>query len=613
MGTRERWNPQQGPDTFQLPTRARPTGRNSPNIRCAVARFFILIEPLVSAVFALHHNRGAYAVLLGSGISRAAGILTGYEIVGDLARRVAVASGAEPPEDGLAWFKAKYDSTPDYSTLLELLADTPAGRRNLLASYFEPSESEREQGRKVPTLAHRAVASLVASGHVKVVITTNFDQLLEIALRDSGVAPQIIASPDAAKGALPFAHAKCTVLKVNGDYLDTRIRNTRAELTSYEPEVDALLDRVFDEYGLIVSGWSTDWDHGLRSAIERAPNRRFTTFWTVRSNPTASAQALIDLRKAVAIRVDSADAFFSALAERSHALAELDRSTPLSIEALVATEKRYLADPQHRIRLSELVRDETEAAVERGRSAGSLHGHPDASEIRRRADFYVASCDRIMPMMVVGTRWGDGDQQDLWTAALRRLASLSAPLEAGNTALLDLRSFPCLITMYAAAVASIAGEQFGTLGKLMTVPVLDDDKETPLATSRIVRNRAYAAGLSKPEHYTPLSECLHPLVRECLRGTLPDDHDFDDAFDFLEALIAMLNVIAHPGKWVPYGRFAWRWANRPERRVRLALRFSPPSHPWARVIPTLFAGDTGQFEKAFGVISEEAVNSGRWM
>ena len=70
-------------------------------------------------------------------------------------------------------------------------------------------------------------------------------------------------------GALPLIHTKCCVFKVHGDYLDTRIRNSPAELQRYPQEFNQLLDRIFDEFGLIVCGWSAEWDSGLRDAILR--------------------------------------------------------------------------------------------------------------------------------------------------------------------------------------------------------------------------------------------------------------------------------------------------------------------------------------------------------
>ena len=90
---------------------------------------------------------------------------------------------------------------------------------------------------------------------------------------------------------LPLIHTQCCVLKLHGDYLDPRIRNTRSELEAYPEEFDQLLDRIFDEFGLIVCGWSATWDNALRNAIERCPSRRFATYWAVRGEPSDAARA----------------------------------------------------------------------------------------------------------------------------------------------------------------------------------------------------------------------------------------------------------------------------------------------------------------------------------
>jgi len=45
--------------------------------------------------FSVYENKGVFAVLLDSGLSRAAEIRTGWEITLDLIRRVALAQGVE--------------------------------------------------------------------------------------------------------------------------------------------------------------------------------------------------------------------------------------------------------------------------------------------------------------------------------------------------------------------------------------------------------------------------------------------------------------------------------------------------------------------------------------
>jgi hypothetical protein len=269
-----------------------------------------MIDPMVSLAFSVYSNKGAYALLLGSGVSRASGIPTGWEVVLDLIRKVAKLEGEDCQPDPAAWFRHKHAADPDYSKLLDVIAKTPTERQRLLRSYFEPTEEERTHFLKTPSSAHKDIAQLVAAGYVRVIITTNFDRLMEKALEEVGVAPTIISTPDQLTGALPLAHSGATLIKIHGDYLDTRIKNTESELASYDPALSGLLDRVVDEYGLVVCGWSADWDIALRAAIERCPSRRFTTYWAIRSPLTHHAKRLVDHRKAALIQIRDANQFF---------------------------------------------------------------------------------------------------------------------------------------------------------------------------------------------------------------------------------------------------------------------------------------------------------------
>jgi hypothetical protein len=49
-----------------------------------------VLEPVLSLAFSLHHNKRTYALLVGSGVSRAATVPTGWDVVRDLVKRVAV-------------------------------------------------------------------------------------------------------------------------------------------------------------------------------------------------------------------------------------------------------------------------------------------------------------------------------------------------------------------------------------------------------------------------------------------------------------------------------------------------------------------------------------------
>ena len=61
-----------------------------------------MIAPMVSLAFSIHSNRGAFAFLLGSGISSASGIPTGWGIVLDLIRKLAKLEGEDCEPDPAA-------------------------------------------------------------------------------------------------------------------------------------------------------------------------------------------------------------------------------------------------------------------------------------------------------------------------------------------------------------------------------------------------------------------------------------------------------------------------------------------------------------------------------
>jgi hypothetical protein len=243
------------------------------------------LDPTLALALGVSSSPGAYAMLLGSGISRAAQVPTGWEVVLDLIYKVAALQGEDAAEEAQAdpdgWWRGQGYGEPRYDTLLEALAPSVTARRDLLHAYFEPTDdAEREAGIKQPTTAHRAIAELVSSGRIRLILTTNFDHLMETALAEAGVPPQVIARADAIAGMAPLQHARATVIKLHGDYLDVQaIRNTPAELAAYDPAMNDLLARLLDEYGLIALGWSGEWDTALIHAIENCPTRRYPTYW----------------------------------------------------------------------------------------------------------------------------------------------------------------------------------------------------------------------------------------------------------------------------------------------------------------------------------------------
>lgn len=91
-----------------------------------------MLDPMISLAFSVYSNKGAYALLVGSGVSRSSGIPTGWEIVIDLVRKVAALEGEDCGPAPEHWYRTKYRTEPDYSKLLDAIAPTPTERQQLL-------------------------------------------------------------------------------------------------------------------------------------------------------------------------------------------------------------------------------------------------------------------------------------------------------------------------------------------------------------------------------------------------------------------------------------------------------------------------------------------------
>lgn len=524
------------------------------------------MDPIINLAFALHANRGAYALLVGSGVSRAAGIPTGWEVVSDLIRKIAITCGDECDPNPEAWYLAKYGKEPAYNDILEKLGLTAVERSSILREYFEPSPQDEHEGLKRPTSAHKAIAQLVKAGYVRVIITTNFDRLIESALEAAGVQPTVISTPDAAEGARPLAHSDCTLMKIHGDYLDTRIKNTVSELSEYDTRMNTLIDRVLDEYGLIVCGWSGDWDPALRSAIERTKSNRYSTFWAALSEPSQHAQKMICLRRASVVQTKGAESFFAELAEKVTAIEDTGRSHPVSAQVAVATLKRCLVDDSQRIRLHDLLSGEVERVVQRLSSDEfSVKERWDADLFRKRVSRYEGELEVLLSLIAAGSYWGEPHQAGLWTRCMERITVLYL-VQTADTRWLNLCLYPALLLLYAGGISAMAAGRYDNVRALLLDPQLIDKNEETLLlqvcfASNVFRDTGkYLPGKDKMR--VPGSEHLYAALRPVLVPIIPGEQDYTKAFDDFEYFIALLYAsrfyVDADQVWGPLGCFAWR-------------------------------------------------------
>ena len=544
------------------------------------------VDYLTRISFSIYENRGVYALLIGSGLSRAAEIPTGWEITVDLIRRVAMAQGEEEQPDWVSWYREKAGKEPDYSELVGELGLSREERRSILHSYIEPSDEDREEGRKLPTAAHYAIADLVQSGYVRVVITTNFDRLLESALRERGIEPTVVASPDMLKGAEPLIHSDCFLFKLHGDYKDARILNTESELSKYPRKYDLLLDRIFDEHGLVVCGWSGEWDHGLHAAIMRSPSRRYSMFWASRGEPGELAKELISHRDGVTAPITDADCFLGEVRNRIQILAQTHRQNPQSIDLLVNSTKRYLGKPEYRIQLDELFASESRSLVDKLNSANlNVHENVGPEEFRRRVAIYETTSESLARMLGVLGRWGDESELTLVMNIVRFVCSHASEEMSGKVIWLNLRSYPAVLLVTAYGIGLVHNERWSTLHRFLSSEIESGANESLRRIVETLFLGSWAGGENgywqqlegMERHITALSEHLCGIFEkwgDSHLGVVPDFEQLYESWEILGSLIYCERYSVEELQpklprgtmgdfsWTPVGRSGWNHRTR---------------------------------------------------
>ncbi|MGA5873989.1 SIR2 family protein [Streptomyces cinereoruber] len=520
-----------------------------------------LIEPPMAMALNVHSSPGVYALLLGAGVSIASGVKTGWGIVEDLVGKVAAVRDPDDPDartkamaDPEAWWEANIGEPLNYSTLLAAAAPLPSSRQAMLAHYFEPEEGAEDS--KGPTAAHRAIAQLVKRGSIRVILTTNFDRLTERALQEVGISPQVVSRPDQIKGSMLLQHSPVTVIKLHGDYADLEQRNTVDELGDYPDELQELLDRVLDEYGLIVCGWSADWDKALVRAVGSTRPRRYPLFWSQYGRFSDAARNLTAQHKAVVIDGKSADELFTGLVRSVEALDRLT-TAPITRDIAVVQLKRALPDPVRRIELFDLV----EQAVDQITSRSTLEHKPVlASADPRPATFepnvlgYRADSDTLLHLLANGVFHDDGTYDHVWQRAVERLVRLRDTTPSSyNEYLEKLRHLPALLATWTIGVAAILSHREELLAKALyrpewTYPHSGHPLQGPawylnptwVLDTDAMHNLHPASNGSRLPY--PQSNWLKETLREPFRLIEPSDIAYREAcarFEFVTSMIAM--------------------------------------------------------------------------
>lgn len=612
------------------------------------------IDPTTSLAFALQSQPGVYALLVGSGVSRSAEIPTGWGITLELLRRLAAVEEQDPGDDRLEqWYENASGEPVGFSTLLEELASSKTDRQALLAQFIEP---EPDNTHRRPTAAHRAIAQLVVGGFIRIVITTNFDHLIEQAIADAGIQPIVLAGIEAISGAAPFQHQQVVVLKLHGDYRDPgSMLVTESELDAYDPAVTERLARTLEDHGLIACGWSGEWDPALRAEIMRARSRRYPFYFAHQGALSPEASSVVEQRAGSTVAIEDADTFFSSLARKVFALEAASTAHPLDIAALVVQTKACLPHVERIIELDDLVSAENSRAVEAladlerfptssGRISNDYDGYRYVADQALR---YAAVMAPLMHVVATGAAYPMLDHEAIWRRTFERFSATSVHGQGTSMPVLtDLRRLPLLTMIYTASIACIHRQSYSMLRSfLIDAQHRDEYGAVPLvavshpwrsfanadlvpsllaieATSEIADGDELFRKLrdgTRGRMYTPISDWLHALCRAPLQQLIPEDSEYTNTFDRTELFLALVASDIHiqksPGD--PYiddpyfGAFTWRNRSRGIATLEetLAKQARTAGSEWLPLKVGFFGRDVDRLDKAIEAMIEGAIEA----
>lgn len=520
----------------------------------------------------VYSNKGVYVPLLGSGVSLTAGIMSGWKVTEDLLKKLAFMQEGSTPEDVFQWYKEKYHKEAEYSDLLGQLGHHSAEIGNLLWSYFEPSEEDKLNRKKEPTEAHKAIADLAAKGYFKVIITTNFDRLLENALDQKAVKYQVVSNEADLEGAVPIVHFPLTIFKVNGDYKDSRVKNTEKELTNYSKTWRDYLFDILKDFGIITCGWSAKWDKAVIKAIESCKDHQYSyNFTYVDKGNSEDILKLSDACNGDAIEIDGADGFFTELAERIKALEVIhNKDMEIDKEIAIARVKEYVVHDQDIIRYTDLFENEAARVIKKASEFTYSNENLNATLYNQIYTNAISYLSVLLPMSIVATRWADNHHGKAIVNAVSDIANRPITIVGGFTEDGKKQNHAVdTLYLYGVGIACVYYRKFDLIDQLFKIKLNDAGLMQPSYLIDVdncwIIDKDRWNNTTHNRLKTPCSWLFNSLLRPSF-SFINDQSEFDTCFCLFEKLLAMYYYLLLSStfddtffvKTAPIGQFGWQ-------------------------------------------------------
>lgn len=237
------------------------------------------INPIIPLSYNLADGRKKHVLFCGAGVSKDAGIPTGWEILLETLRHIRTQEEGENKEytdkEMERYYEEKFkDST--YSEIVESLFPSTEEQRAFLERSFE---------NKAPGKAHKLIAEWVKAGLIRFIITTNFDSSIEHSLDTAGLRGKysVITDGKQVLTSKPWHLVEnCRIYKVHGTIEQGQIRNTQKDLKKFDDDLEKDFLDLIERHGVIVLGYAGNKDDkAVMDCFNRRRFKGYTLYWTI--------------------------------------------------------------------------------------------------------------------------------------------------------------------------------------------------------------------------------------------------------------------------------------------------------------------------------------------
>jgi len=594
-------------------------------------------DEVIPVAFALHHSPRRYALLVGSGISRDTGILTAGEITDDLIIKIAgdkIKPGQKPQD----WYTEMHEGrAPTFTSLFAELAKSNEDRSAILRPYFEPVDKDDKPQKIEPTPAHRSIARLVRDGVIRMIITPNFDPLLEEAIKIEIGKNPVVITHESDPRLMEVTGDQCHIVKTNGNYPSTDLKLTPDDLASYDKNLADYLDRIFSEYGLVICGWSGNHDAGLVKILTAERIRRFAIFWCNHDAPEKIPEVIRNKLHLSTIGIRTANEFFGDLESRIDILSRHERTSSLTVESAIKKVKDALRDSRPELILSDLLREETDRVLgELNRFDFVPEGPINGKTIfKNRLEELERVSAPLAAMVATIAYYDDGNYAELITETIDRLINLQGLeedfLHNGQQVsdidrpsklreyLHKLRLYPALLVIYSAGITATRKGNFNCLSAILEKPRIRQFvaserawKDVPYFESVNIWNVVWTIeqwtleyggerfGKQGNPYYYPTK-----VIQTIINPLIPSELYFDASFDVFELLygLSYLNLTGSELDSPSFPLMSRQWLISVGFNGSGKMKFSDPVHSYFfEIAPKIeksryFKGDLQEFQR----------------